>query len=71
MDSLFFIYNKRIYDTFGSPFSENPTRKTDALNYQLPACYNKTMCNLNKSFFKKFPEETLFYIFYNIIDENY
>ncbi|EAS05741.3 NOT2/NOT3/NOT5 family protein (macronuclear) [Tetrahymena thermophila SB210] len=58
-----------IHQTFGSPFAENPSVKTDALNFQIPQSYQKPQVQLNPTLIKKLPEDTLFYIFYNYPDE--
>jgi len=58
-----------IYASFGSPFSENPSKKVDATSFVLPQCYSKSNAILDKKHYKKFPDETLIYIFYNFPDE--
>jgi len=63
--------NEKIYPNFGSPFSANPTRKCDPQNFALPQCYLKTQITLSKQYFKKFPDETLFYVFYNYTEETH
>ena len=63
-----FLSFQRIFSTFGSPFSENPTRD-DRQNYKIPTCYMDPNLQINKEFFKKFKDEILFYIFYNMKDE--
>ena len=61
---------RKIFPNFGSPYSENPIRKNDPQNINPPQCYLKNPLTLNnKQYFKKFPEETLFYIFYNYPEE--
>jgi len=62
---------ERIYATFVSPFSEAPSKKVDASNFVLPQCYSKSSATLDKKHYKKFPDETLIYIFYNYPDENH
>jgi hypothetical protein len=61
--------NYRLFPSFGSPFSDYPTRKIDPQNYNIPKCYLKPQMPFNKAMFKKFPEDTLFYIFYNVMEE--
>ncbi len=63
--------HRKIYPNFGSPFSANPTRKCDPQNFALPQCYLKTQISLSKQYFKKFPDETLFYVFYNYTEETH
>mgnify|MGYP001108975132 CR=1 FL=1 len=60
---------EKIYPLFGSPFSANPTRKCDPHNLAFPDCYSKPQITLTKAYFKKFPVETLFYVFYNYGEE--
>jgi hypothetical protein len=64
-----FTNNRKIYPNFGSPFAENPTRKIDPQNFGFPQCYLKIASQLAKPYFKKFPDETLLYIFYNHGDD--
>jgi hypothetical protein len=60
---------RKIFPNFGSPFSDNPTRKSDPQTFAIPQCYLKNTTVLNKQYHKKFPDETLFYIFYNFGEE--
>ena len=55
---------ENLYKTFGSPLS-NPPVKGDP-EYTLPQCYVQPAPILQQGLFKKFQEETLFYIFYSI-----
>ena len=59
----------RIYPTFGSPYAENPTKKVDATSFIIPQCYSKTNAVLDKKHHKKFPDETLIYMFYNYSED--
>ncbi|EGR28901.1 hypothetical protein IMG5_166950 [Ichthyophthirius multifiliis] len=61
--------DQQIHPTFGSPFAENPTIKVDSMNYEIPTCYTKPAQSSNEQLFKKFPDETLLYIFYNVPEE--
>jgi len=66
-DKLFFEF--RINSTFGSPFAESPSIKTDSLNFTIPQSYLKPQVTLNAALVKKLPEDTLFYIFYNFPED--
>eukprot|EP00246_Nothoceros_aenigmaticus_P012742 TRINITY_DN4089_c0_g1_i1.p1 TRINITY_DN4089_c0_g1~~TRINITY_DN4089_c0_g1_i1.p1 ORF type:complete len:294 (-),score=42.17 TRINITY_DN4089_c0_g1_i1:161-982(-) len=55
---------ENLYKTFASPWAEGPTRGEP--EYALPACYVQQAPRLQPASFKKFPQDTLFYIFYSM-----
>jgi CCR4-NOT transcription complex subunit 2 len=55
---------ENLYKTFGSPWSDAPAKGDP--EYTLPQCYVQPAPRLQQSFFSKFQEETLFYIFYSM-----
>ncbi|KRX00620.1 hypothetical protein PPERSA_12839 [Pseudocohnilembus persalinus] len=63
--------NKKLFETFSYPFHDQPARKTDPMNFKIPSCYTKPQLQLKKDLIKKVPKETLFYIFYNVPEEQY
>ena len=53
-----------LYKTFGSPWSESSVRAE--AEFTLPSCYLQQAPRLQPGSFTKFQEETLFYIFYSM-----
>ncbi|XP_057955831.1 probable NOT transcription complex subunit VIP2 isoform X2 [Malania oleifera] len=56
---------ENLHKTFGSPWSDGPAKGDP--EFSLPQCYYaKQPPALHQGYFSKFPEETLFYIFYSM-----
>lgn len=55
---------ENLYKTFGSPWSDAPAKGDP--EYTLPQCYVQPAPRLQQGLFTKFQEETLFYIFYSM-----
>ena len=56
---------ENLYKTFGSPWSDAPSRTADH-DFVLPSCYMQPALRLQPSNFEKFTLETLFFVFYSM-----
>nr|PNR29749.1 hypothetical protein PHYPA_028443 [Physcomitrium patens] len=55
---------ENLYKTFASPWADGPVRGEP--EFTLPDCYVQRAPRLQPGYFSKFPQETLFYIFYSM-----
>lgn len=53
-----------LYRTFASPWADGPAKGEP--EYTLPQCYSQQALRLQPGYFTKFSQETLFYIFYSM-----
>eukprot|EP00891_Asterochloris_glomerata_P004268 jgi/Astpho2/4268/e_gw1.00064.138.1_t len=55
---------ENVYRTFQSPWVDNPLRPEP--EFRVPACYQHNPPRLQPGYFNKFQQDTLFYIFYSM-----
>jgi CCR4-NOT transcription complex subunit 2 len=55
---------ENLYKTFASPWAEGPTRGDP--EFTVPQCYVQQAPRLQPGYFSKFQQDTLFYIFYSM-----
>ncbi|BBM99415.1 CCR4-NOT transcription complex subunit 2 [Marchantia polymorpha subsp. ruderalis] len=55
---------ENLYKTFASPWADGPIRGEP--EFTLPQCYNQAAPKLQSGYYAKFQQDTLFYIFYSM-----